>query len=571
MESRPFQNTPSLEGRGASMSKRVIVLGIDGASPGLLLPWVERGQLPSLGRVLQRGAHGPLRSTIPPYSAQAWVSMMTGRQPSKHGVVDFFEREAGRPQHAFISSSLIEGEAIWDVLGRYGKRVGMVNVPLTYPPLPVNGYMVSGFMTPKGRSDYTYPPDLLAEILGVTGKYDPDPWDLIHPGQDLASFSSWMGITEQAATYLHAKYPVDLYVSVIQALDHLQHHFWDLLVDEEARNTAEGTRTWPTLQSCFAAMDEAVGQRLEWLDGDTTLFLASDHGFQAVDTWFHVNRWLSEQGFLAFTKAGGGAVKSALSRVGWSRENLKRWVRRLDPLGLRRLLGRFTRASIADKLDDAMAVPIDWSQTVAYSGSRTSEGIYINLQGREPHGVVEPGEQYEQVCSRIMAGLASLVDPSTGEPVVSELYRREELYSGPYLEQMPDILLVFDDRPYLVNESTAGRDVFTPIDKSSVTGRHHSQGLFAAVGPDIVRGAAVRANIVDVAPTILYALGLPIPAGMDGVVLQDIFSQDFRQAHPLRYEELQASSTRTAEQAPAYSEEEEEEMQRRLRALGYTD
>jgi hypothetical protein len=136
---------------------------------------------------------------------------------------------------------------------------------------------------------------------------------------------------------------------------------------------------------------------------------------------------------------------------------------------------------------------------------------------------------------------------------------------------MPDILLVFDDRPYLVNESTAGRDVFTPIDKSSVTGRHHSQGLFAAVGPDIVRGAAVRANIVDVAPTILYALGLPIPAGMDGVVLQDIFSQDFRQAHPLRYEELQASSTRTAEQAPAYSEEEEEEMQRRLRALGYTD
>jgi predicted AlkP superfamily phosphohydrolase/phosphomutase len=137
------------------MSKRVILLGIDGASPNLLLPWAEQGQLPNLAQVLRKGAYGSLRSTIPPYSAQAWVSMMTGRQPSKHGVVDFFQREAGRPQHAFISSALIGGEAIWDVLGRYEKRVGMVNVPLTYPPLPVKGYMVSGFMTPKGRSDYT--------------------------------------------------------------------------------------------------------------------------------------------------------------------------------------------------------------------------------------------------------------------------------------------------------------------------------------------------------------------------------------------------------------------------------
>jgi predicted AlkP superfamily phosphohydrolase/phosphomutase len=497
--------------------------------------------------------------------------MMTGRQPSKHGVVDFFQREAGRPQHAFISSALIGGEAIWDVLGRYEKRVGMVNVPLTYPPLPVKGYMVSGFMTPKGRSDYTYPPDLLAEILGVTGKYDPDPWDLIRPDQDLASFSDWMGIAEQAAMYLHAKYPVDLYASVIQALDHLQHHFWDLLVNEQARRTAEGTRMWPTLQACFTAMDEAIGKRLEWLDGETTLFLASDHGFQTVDTWFHVNRWLSTEGLLSFARAGGGAFKSALSRVGWSRENLKRLVRRLDPLGLRRLLGRFTRAGIADKLDDALALPIDWSQTVAYCGSRTSEGIYINLKGRELYGIVEPGQQYEEIRSRIMAGLASLVDPDTGQPVVSELHRREELYSGPYLEQMPDILLVFDDKPYLVSESTTSREVFTPIGKDNVTGRHHSQGLFAAVGPHIVPGSIPRANIVDVAPTILYALGLPIPPGMDGTVLEEIFSEEYRQAHPLRYEQPQASSREGSEKAPSYSEEEEEEMQRRLRSLGYMD
>ncbi len=553
------------------MSQRVIVLGIDGASPNLLLPWVEQGRLPNLGRVLRDGASGPLQSTIPPYSAQAWVSMMTGRQPSKHGVVDFFQREAGQPQHAFISSALIEGEAIWDILKRHERQVGMVNVPLTYPPVPVNGYMVSGFMTPKGREDYTYPPGLRTEILAVTGQYDPDPWDLVSPSQDLADIGHWMAIAEQAATYLHAKHPVDLYVNVIQALDQLQHHFWDVLISEESRHSAEGSRIWPTLQACYAGVDEAIGQRLEWLDGETTLFLASDHGFQTVDSWFHVNRWLAERGFLALTEGGTGALKSALNRVGWSRHNLTRWVRRLDPLGLRRLLGRFTRASIADKLDDALALSIDWSQTLAYSGSRTSEGIYINLKGREAYGVVEPGQEYEALRTRIMTELASLVDPNTGEPVVSDLHRREELYSGPFLEQMPDILFVLDDKPYLVSESTGSGQLFTPIGQGNVTGRHHSRGLFAAVGPHIVPHSAVQANIVDVAPTILYAMGIPIPPEMDGRVLTEIFSDEYRQANPLRYEEPYAQSTESSDQAPAYSQEEELEMQRRLRALGYMD
>jgi predicted AlkP superfamily phosphohydrolase/phosphomutase len=243
----------------------------------------------------------------------------------------------------------------------------------------------------------------------------------------------------------------------------------------------------------------------------------------------------------------------------------------LDPLGLRRLLGRFTRASIADKLDDALALSIDWPHTVAYSGSRTSEGIYINLKGREPHGVVEPGQEYERVRTRVMAELAALVNLSTGERVVSDVHRREDLYGGPHLEQMPDILFELDDKPYLVSESTAGKRIFTPIGEGNVTGRHHSQGLFAAYGPHIVHRSAVRANIVDVAPTILYAMGLPVPPKMDGRVLLEIFSEEYRQAHPLRHEESHADSTTGSDQAATYSEEEEQEMQRRLRALGYMD
>lgn len=559
-----------MERTGENMSKTV-VLGIDGATPSLLLPWAKQGRLPNLGRVLRDGAHGTLRSTTPPYSAQAWVSMMTGRQPSKHGVVDFFEREAGRPKHAFIHSASIQGEALWDILSRDGKRVGIVNVPLTYPPVPVNGYMVSGFMTPKGRDDYTHPPELRDSILSVTGQYDPDPWDLTSPGQDLESFGNWMAIAELAACHLHDTQDVDFYISVIQALDQLQHHFWDLLADEEARFTPRGKQVWPSLEACYAAMDEAIGTRLTWLDGDTTLFLASDHGFQAARSWFHVNRWLADSGFLHFAASRATRGRSMLAKMGLTRENVKTWVRRLDPLSLRRALGRFTRAAIADSLDDTLALPVDWARTEAYSGSRTSEGIYINLKGREANGIVSPGANYETVRNRVIEELVALTDPFTGQPAVSAVYRREELYSGEYLERMPDILFALDDKPYLVSESTSTTQVFGPLSTADVTGRHHSLGLFAAVGPNIVPGIRVEAQIVDLAPTVLYSLGLPIPQEMDGRVLVEIFVERYRRLHPVRYEDAGYRGPAADPEPAPFSAEEDADIEDRLRALGYLD
>jgi len=549
------------------MSK-AIFLGIDGATLDLLLPWAEQGKLPNLARVFKQGAYGTLRSTLPPYSAQAWVSMMTGRNPGKHGVLDFFEAGAGPGHHAFISSALIQGEAIWDILSRHGRSVGMVNVPLTYPPVRVNGYMVSGFMTPKGRQDYTYPNELRDEILRVTGQYDPDPWDLVDPTKDLATFEQWMDIAEQAAVFLHQEHPVDVYASVIQAIDQLQHSFWDMLRDENSRETPRGRQLWPTIEACYAHMDEAIGRRLAWLDGETNLFLASDHGFQTVDRWFHVNRWLAQHGYLRFAAADRGLGQSLAARLGWTREDLKSLVRRLDPLGLRRLLDRFARASIADRLDDALAQPIDWTRTAAYSGSRTSEGVYINLKGRDPQGTVEPGAQYEDLRTRLIEELLALVDQGTGKPAARGAYRREEIHSGPYVSHMPDILLDFDDKPYLVSESTAARDVFEPILASDIQGRHHGLGTFAAVGPHIRPGTVLEANILDVAPTLLYAMGLPIPDHMDGRVLEEIFTPEYRQAHHIRLEPTQHLEQRESA-AATYSQEEEEAMLQRLRDLGY--
>ena len=549
---------------------KVIVLGIDGATFDILEPWASRGELPNLMRVLRGGARSRLRSTVPPYSAQAWVSMMTGKNPAKHGVVDFFERDASRVRRGYASSTLIDGEAIWDTVSRHGKRVGVVNVPLTYPPLPVNGYMVSGFMTPKGRDDYTYPLELREEILRITGEYDPDPWDPLTPSEDLHSFVHWLDIAEQAARYLEDKHSTDLFISVIQVLDQLQHIFWDAVVDQGVRSEPRMRGLWPLIERCYLATDAAIGHRLQQLDQETTLFLVSDHGFQAVNTWFNVNRWLAERGFLRFSEGQMGWTKSALARVGLTRENIKALIRRVDALGLRRHVGRLTRATISRKLGETLALPIDWSRTVAYSGTRTNEGIYINVKGRDPHGIVEPGEQYEEIRTRIMSELSALMNPSTGETVVSAVYRTEEVNSGEYVDLTPDILFSFDEKPYLVSESTTCTRVFDSIPKDYVQGRHHSLGIFAAFGSHIIPGSTLEeANIVDIAPTVLYAMDLPIPTDMDGRVLEEAFTEGYRKAHPIRWEEPIDTGPRATPPATEYTDKEEAEMQRRLRGLGY--
>jgi predicted AlkP superfamily phosphohydrolase/phosphomutase len=494
--------------------------------------------------------------------------MMTGRSPAKHGVLDFFEPGSGPARHAFISSGLIEGEALWDTVSRHGQTVGIVNVPLTYPPVAVNGYMVSGFMTPKGREDYTYPADLRQEILAVTGQYDPDPWDLLEPAQDLEQFKRWMDIAEQAAEHLYLQHAVDFYVSVIQGIDQLQHIFWDMLMDSVRGQRAVEDGVWRSVEACYARMDQAIGRRMQWLAEDSFLFITSDHGFQSVNTWLHLNHWLAEHGYLTFAKAQASLGQSLMASRGWTREDMKRLVRSFDRLGLRRLLGRFARASIADRIDDLLSVPIDWSHTVAYSGSRTSEGIYINLKGREPQGIVEPGAEYESIRERIIAELSSLGDPATGRSALSAVYRREDLYSGKHLARMPDILLGLDDRPYLISESTAAKHTFEPISARDIKGRHHSRGTFAAVGRHVVRGLELEAEIVDVAPTILYAMGLPIPADTDGRVLEEIFTPEFRRSHPVQHEAPTDLYARQAE-SPTYTAEEEEAMLRRLQDLGY--
>jgi predicted AlkP superfamily phosphohydrolase/phosphomutase len=560
-------------------SRKAIILGLDGATFDVLMPRVERGQMPNLAALLKEGVWGGLQSTTPPFSAQAWVSLATGKNQARHGIVDFWEPSPDRSRRSFVTARLIRGETLWQTAGRHGRRVGVVNVPVTYPPQVVNGYLVSGFLTPRGGTDFTYPPALREQILALVPDYDPDPFDPLGASKrQILELESWMQKHEQIARHLIEHEPVDLFFGVVQALDHLQHLFWHV-VCAGANDIAGQPGDHPYaafVDRCFDMADEIIGHRRQMLDGRTNLFLVSDHGFGPAHKWFHVNRFLLERGLLVLGETPGAGIGSALrstaseavTRLGLTPQKLRDLIRHLDVLGLRRRMGRLARVTLGRQLDLSLTPSIDWSRTQAIAGSPATEGIYVNLKGREPQGIVEPGEPYEALRERLMAELQALRDPETGEPVVHAVYRREDLYDGPFLDLLPDVVFGFGDGPYLAGDALGAARVLEPLPRDYLQGRHRSTGIFVAAGPDILAGGRIEgARIVDVAPTVLYALGLPIPEDMDGRPLLEILNPGYRQAHPVRYDHAEWTEEACAE--PGYDAEEAAEMERRLRGLGY--
>jgi predicted AlkP superfamily phosphohydrolase/phosphomutase len=546
---------------------RVVALGLDGATFTILRPWMEAGHLPNLARLAHEGVHGQLESVVPPYSAPAWVSLATGQGPGKHGVVDFWRYDPSTDERHPVDASDVGTAAIWDILGEHGRLVGVVNVPLTYPPRPVNGVMVSGMMTPGENSPYSHPPELKTWLKEVAGDYAADPYTSVdRTSAFLKRVLYWVERREAAHLRLLASRPFDFFINVVQALDPIQHHFWRVLDESHPRHDDhEASRLRPLLLLCYQAVDEVVGHRLGMLDGRTTLFIVSDHGFGPVHRRFNVNRFLLEHGFLALE--GDTMPHPLRSRVV---EGIKAAGRTLDVLNLRgRLLDNRQREALRRRLDKSAVPAIDWSRTRAYYTGLTGQGLYVNLAGREATGIVLPGRPYEEVRDSLIAALVDLRDPDTGEPVVSAAYRREEIYTGPRVTRLPDVVFSLRDRPYLPSERMAAQAIIEPLPPESSGGRHHPAGVFLVTGPGIRQSAVLDgARLIDVAPTILYTFGLPVPEDMDGRVLTEVFTPAHLAANPVR----QGPPSMAPPAVERYTDQQTDAViAERLRALGYLD
>jgi len=536
----------------------------------LIRPWVQEGRLPHLARLIEEGASGELRSSVPPVTAPAWISFMTGKNPAKHGVFNFRTYDLTKYtsfEDELITSHHFANDTIFRLAGDAGLRVASLAVPMTYPPFPVNGVLLSGYPTPNLQTAYTYPPDMSDRFsnINITSEF------FRHSDPERVRSATHM--VKQLTTYceeLMQEERYDLFMVVYTNTDTANHFFRKYVDKGYPTYDAEGAALYgDVLLNQYQLADEAVGKLLEQADSDTTVLIMSDHGSGLHATrYFHTNSWLNSKGWLA---AKGGmstgvakqvrrALEAVRIRTPWARDFIKR------------RLPRVVTRSITAGLQVSAAA--DWSRTKAYRVPMFYfvEGIEINVKGRQPQGIVEPGREYEELRDEIIAELSKLTDPDTGRPVVRESIKKEQEYSGPLLDNAPDILVFYDHD--LAGGPHPSGPLITPIERVTLekwSGLHRMNGTLILWGKDVRQGVVVEgANIVDPAPTILYLLGLPIPADMDGQVLTQALDPALLDSRPIRREDRVGRDEQGAGEG-YLDEEEEEQIKGALRGLGYIE
>jgi predicted AlkP superfamily phosphohydrolase/phosphomutase len=533
----------------SDLSGKAVVLGLDGATWDILRPLAERGVMPNLARALTQGRHGSLRSCLPPFSSPAWMSISTGKNPGSHGIFDFWE--AGAPgERRLVSSRSARGRKLWELASDAGKVVHVVAVPVSYPPSRVNGTFVCGMFTPGESVDYTWPPELKAELKALPGGYEADPYARGLEGRAfLEQTHEVIRQQERATRHLLEKGEWDLLFTVIQAPDPLQHKFWNVLDPSDPRYDADGAREYlPLLEETYRRCDEVIGDRMAMAERGATLLVISDHGFGRYEKLFNLNRVLEDAGLLV--RRGG---PRRVAGRGLSTRRVIDTLRRLDVLGLeRRLPGRF-RERLAGRIDAALSAPLDPGRTRAFAAASSAESVFI-----APHVA---GADREAVAREVIAALEAARDPDTGEPIIDRACRREDVYSGSELHRIPDVLIDFGERPYLASDRLAATSVVERIPAAAGGGRHRRRGILLGLGPGVTAGPVDGANIVDVAPTVLHALGLPVPDDMDGRVLTDLV------AGGRAVERSAAADSSTGE--VVYTEEEAAAIEKSLENLGY--
>jgi predicted AlkP superfamily phosphohydrolase/phosphomutase len=545
------------------MSK-VVAIGLDGAPFGLIHQWAENGVLPNLRRLIRGGAFGPLLSSYLPETPIAWTSIMTGKNAGKHGVYDWGERTEGSYDIGVSSSHSSKAPPLWEFIGEEGKEAGIFNLPLTYPPRPINGFLVSGFDTPSTRVCFTYPDSLSGEILTQIENYVLAEQETYTRGLERRYIDGLLYSLEKkeaAALYLIDQYDVDFSLYVFMEMDHLHHKLWRLLEE----GSEEGRRLF---QEVYQRMDETVGKIVSRFDEETTFILLSDHGGGPLEGIMFINKWLMEEGWLKLKKKPSFYLKSFLSRT----DLFVKGYQLLCKFGLGKLAKllptslQYSLATSFISFDD-----VDWKQTKAYAFGKYGQ-IFINLRGREPQGIVEPGEEYEQLLKEISRRLLKLVHPKTGEKMIQEVLRKEELYQGPMLKKAPDLSFVIGDLRYdsSVQFGLAVKGIFgMPAFEDS--GTHRREGILIVSGKGIKNGFDIKeANLVDIAPTALYLLNMPIPVDMDGNVVTSMFKEDWMKAHPIRHTESEPKDS-SPETKTELSREEMETVKKRLQSLGYLD
>jgi predicted AlkP superfamily phosphohydrolase/phosphomutase len=543
---------------------KTMIIGLDGATFDVIQPYIREKKLPTFARLLEEGAWGELESTVPPVTAAAWTSFMTGENPGKHGIVNFTKaRIDGNSEDQFVTTRDFAGRTFFDLMSEKGMRVGAITVPVTYPPWDINGIMISGFPCPDNDKVYCLSNDIsinIEEPLNFSADY----YKVSTEEQIIEDCLHSDTLRSDLSFDLLDKHQFDCFVLILGGIDRAQHDYWKYYDPQYPDVPAERREKFRnSIFRNYKLADDQIAKFLEIYGENSNLFIISDHGSgRHPFHFFNTNLWLKHHGWL---KLNG--------RKAFTRETLKRIYHYLQ-YHLLPKDRKIPRSLLRLRPKQGTTVPgvgglFEWEHTRAfhYPLIYPAGGIVINIKGRQVTGTVNPGEEYEILVDDIIKALLEYRDEKSGEKVVKMAVRREELYDGPYVNDFPDIM-------YLLNpEYESGRalygTVISPVYRyrlSKKSGLHRMNGIFIACGPDIKPRQIQGAGIIDVAPTVLYSTGLPVPKNMDGVVLKEIFEEVVLKNRPVTYTDWKGKTLRKESYLDG---QESEQVEDKLRSLGY--
>mgnify|MGYP005838756561 CR=1 FL=1 len=494
---------------------KVLVIGLDGATWNVLLPLVEQGKLPTFRKLMEKGVWGDLQSTYPFTTSPAWKSYSTGKNPGKLGLYSWCRFDIKNIDLTVMASDPFRSKEIWDYLGEYGLVSGIINLPLLCPPRGIRGFIVSGFPM-SDSADYTFPKDL-KKILVEKYDYRINPSIITLNPEYLLTRKDKLALEVEeivrkrfeVTKYLIQNFAPDFIHTTIFYTDVIQHFFW-----EEMENREE--RFGGVIEKIWKIIDTEIGKIIDLLEEDTNIIVMSDHGFSGLKATFSLNRWLWEKGYL-----NPSVFNILLTNLWLYNKKTSKIICKLclDKL-VRRLVPKETLMSLQQRMNPSevssprLITQVDWSTTKAIIVGEC--GVFLNPE-------LSPKE-YETLRTQLIKELKLIKDPKTGQNLLTDVKRKEELYYGEHLELAPD-LVVIPNEGYRITDSLL-RNIWD-YSKTVWSAYHKLQGIFIAHGPDIKAGRRVEnVKIYDLAPTILHIFHVPISRDMDGRVLTEIFRED---------------------------------------------
>lgn len=552
---------------------KVVVIGIDGGTFDLMAPWIEQGHMPVLSSLIEGGVSGELESTMPPFTCPAWWSFSTGKNPGRFGSYHFWQLEP--ESYEIKRSNRVYGPGnsleLWDILNSAGHRCGIINNPIMFSPARVDGYSVAGWFASK--SNFTHPKSLKKVLDEVAGGYEID----FFIGEDKSDEE----IVRNCKIFLEKRRKVichlladsdrpEFFLGVLTEPDRICHH----LINKAIADNDLSRLSREMLLDFFKLLDSAIGDMVDTMDSSDYLFVISDHGFGPREKSFYINEWLLREGYLSLKRGTLKGRSGDRQMTDSSKRRIKSMLRNLAITDFikskvpRSMLERFASdsdaiegegSSIFDFIKDNL---IDWKKTKAIA---LPDGlVYINTNER-PEGIVTLGNEYESLRDELIEKLTSLADSESGKALGAKVYKKEEVYQGEFTGQAPDLLLEIDN--YSVGV-LANIKSSTELYGSLRLAGHRRNGMLIAKGRNIKEGVKINeARLIDMAPTMLHIMDVPVPEDMDGRVLRELFEEHSKLAE--KNDDVQKAAYRERQSETQESPDEEEEVRKRLEELGY--